>query len=145
MSVDTPVIPAEAAPVDPRNPKVRMAALFDPGSFTIITAEDDSGMLAGAGRVEGTLAVAFASDPSIQGGAMGSAGCKVILAAYARALADNCPVIGLWHSGGARLREGVLSLHAVGEVFAIMTRASGRMRHFAVTASRTVLASYRNT
>jgi acetyl-CoA/propionyl-CoA carboxylase carboxyl transferase subunit len=34
-------------------------------------------------------------------------------------------VIGLWHSGGARLREGVESLHAVGTVFAAMTRASG--------------------
>jgi acetyl-CoA/propionyl-CoA carboxylase carboxyl transferase subunit len=123
---------SDAPPADPRNPKVRMAALFDPGSFTIITAEDDSGMLAGAGRVHGTPAVAFASDPSIQGGAMGSAGCKVILAAYARALADNCPVIGLWHSGGARLREGVLSLHAVGEVFAIMTRASGRIPQISV-------------
>jgi len=36
-------------------------------------------------------------------------------------------VIGLYHSGGARLAEGVLSLHAVGQVFAIMTRASGRI------------------
>ena len=36
-----------------------------------------------------------------------TAGCKVILAAYERALADGCPVVGLWHSGGARLREGV--------------------------------------
>ncbi len=34
-------------------------------------------------------------------------------------------MIGLWHSGGARLREGVESLHAVGTVFAAMTRASG--------------------
>jgi acetyl-CoA/propionyl-CoA carboxylase carboxyl transferase subunit len=122
----------EGKPVDPRNPKVRMGALFDPGSFTTITAEDDSGMLAGTGRIDGMPAVAFASDPTVQGGAMGSAGCKVILAAYARALADNCPVIGLWHSGGARLREGVLSLHAVGEVFAIMTRASGRVPQISV-------------
>ena len=37
----------------------------------------------------------------------------------------DAPVIGLWHSGGARLREGVESLHAVGTVFAAMTRASG--------------------
>ena len=108
--VTTPTVTPE---VDPRSPKVRMAAFFDPGSFTTITAEDDS-------------------DPTIQGGAMGSAGCKVILAAYARALADNCPVIGLWHTGGARLREGVLSLHAVGEVFAIMTRASGRIPQISV-------------
>ena len=129
---DLKVSAPQPVPVDPRNPKVRMAALFDPGSFMIITAEDDSGMLAGAGRVDGTPAVAFASDPSVQGGAMGSAGCKVILAAYARALADNCPVIGLWHSGGARLREGVLSLHAVGEVFAIMTRAPGRIPQISV-------------
>ncbi len=124
--------PVVETAVDPRSPKVRMTALFDPGSFTTITAEDDSGMLAGAGRIDGTPAVAFASDPTIQGGAMGSAGCKVILAAYARALADNAPVIGLWHSGGARLREGVLSLHAVGEVFAIMTRASGRIPQISV-------------
>ncbi len=47
------------------------------------------------------------------------------MAAYERALADEVPVVGLWHSGGARLAEGVVSLHAVGEVFAIMTRASG--------------------
>ena len=111
--------------LDPRHPRVRLEALFDPGSFTAITAEDDSGMLAGTGRVEGSPAVAFCSDPTVQGGAMGGAGCKVILAAYARALADGAPVIGIWHSGGARLREGVASLHAVGEVFAIMTRASG--------------------
>jgi acetyl-CoA/propionyl-CoA carboxylase carboxyl transferase subunit len=109
-----------------------MGAFFDSGSFTAITSDDDSGMLAGVGRVFGAPVVAFASDPTVQGGAMGTAGCKVILAAYARALADGVPVVGLWHSGGARLREGVQSLHAVGEVFAIMTRASGRIPQISV-------------
>ena len=52
------------------------------------------------------LAVAFASDPQVQGGAMGSAGCAAIVAAYDEALAQGAPVIGLWHSGGARLRGG---------------------------------------
>jgi acetyl-CoA/propionyl-CoA carboxylase carboxyl transferase subunit len=47
-------------------------------------------------------------------------------------LADDIPVIGLWHSGGARLAEGVVSLHAVGEVFNIMTRASGRIPQISV-------------
>jgi len=117
---------------DPRSPKVRMRAFFDDGSATLLTPEDDSGMLAATGRVDGAPVVAFASDPRVQGGAMGNAGCKVILAAYARALADGCPVVGLWHSGGARLREGVASLHAVGEVFAIMTRASGRIPQISV-------------
>ncbi len=83
-------------------------------------------MLAGRGRVRGTDAVAFASDATVMGGAMGEAGCGVIVAAYEHALADGVPIVGIWHSGGARLPEGVVSLHAVGEVFAAMTRASGQ-------------------
>ena len=123
---------AATAPLDPRSPKARLSALFDAGSFTAITADDDSGMLAGTGRIDGSTAVAFASDPTVQGGAMGAAGCKVILAAYARALAESSPVIGLWHSGGARLREGVLSLHAVGRIFHVMTQASGKIPQISV-------------
>jgi acetyl-CoA/propionyl-CoA carboxylase carboxyl transferase subunit len=118
--------------IDPRDPQLRLATFFDDGSLELITPRDDSGMLAGRGTVGGTPAVAFASDATIQGGAMGEAGCDVVLAAYERALADGVPVIGLWHSGGARLREGVVSLHAVGQVFAIMTRASGRIPQISV-------------
>jgi acetyl-CoA/propionyl-CoA carboxylase carboxyl transferase subunit len=117
---------------DPRHPRRRIGILLDGGSFTAITPEDDSGMLAATGTIDGAPVVVFASDATIQGGAMGDQGCAVILAAYERALADGCPVIGLWHSGGARLAEGVLSLHAVGQVFAIMTRASGRIPQISV-------------
>ncbi len=124
--------PGAAVEVDPRDPALRLGTFFDEGSVELITARDDSGMLAAVGTVDGTPAVAFASDATIQGGAMGEAGCLVVLAAYQRALADGVPVVGLWHSGGARLREGVVSLHAVGEVFAIMTRASGRIPQISV-------------
>ncbi len=118
--------------VDPRDPALRLGTFFDDGSVELLTARDDSGMLAAVGTVRGTPAVAFASDATIQGGAMGEAGCLVVLAAYRRALTDGVPVVGLWHSGGARLREGVVSLHAVGEVFAIMTRASGTIPQISV-------------
>ena len=74
-------------------------------------------MLAAVGTVDGVHAVAFCSDATIMGGAMGNDGCKVVVAAYERALADQAPIVGLWHSGGARLAEGVLSLHAVGLIF----------------------------
>jgi len=129
------VVTTERAPrltADPRAPRRRIEALLDAGTAELIAAEDDSGMLAAVGRVHGAPVVVFASDATIQGGAMGSAGCAVILAAYERALADGVPVLGLWHSGGARLREGVESLHAVGQVFAIMTRASGRVPQISV-------------
>jgi acetyl-CoA/propionyl-CoA carboxylase carboxyl transferase subunit len=127
--LDNPVtatVPAQrTAPGDSRQPRDRLAALFDPGTLQEITPADDSGMLAGTGQIDGMTAVAFASDPAIQGGAMGSAGCAAIVAAYDEAIALGAPVIGLWHCGGARLREGAESLHAVGTVFAAMTRASG--------------------
>ena len=48
-------------------------------------------MLAAIGRIDGATTVAFCSDATIQGGAMGEAGCEVILAAYERALAEGCP------------------------------------------------------
>jgi acetyl-CoA/propionyl-CoA carboxylase carboxyl transferase subunit len=116
---------------DPRHPLNRLAALFD-GEHTLLTPVDDSGMLAATGLVRGNPAVAFASDPTVMGGAMGVEGCKVVVAAYQRALTDRVPIVGLWHSGGARLAEGVLSLHAVGEIFHAMTRASGTVPQISV-------------
>ena len=71
-------------------------------------------MVAAVGAVDGVHAVAFCSDATVMGGAMGKDGCDVVVRAYERALADRRPIVGLWHSGGARLAEGVLSLHAVG-------------------------------
>jgi acetyl-CoA/propionyl-CoA carboxylase carboxyl transferase subunit len=109
----------------PRDPEVRLEALFDSGSLVLLTPADASGVLAGVGAIDGMPAVAFASDPRIQGGAMGADGCAAVVTAYDHAIEIGAPVIGLWHSGGARLREGVESLHAVGTVFAAMTRASG--------------------
>ncbi|MBC6459658.1 acyl-CoA carboxylase subunit beta [Actinomadura sp. HBU206391] len=112
--------------LDPRHPRVRLSALFDDASLRPLTDETDtSGALAAVGRIDGVPVVAFASDPRVQGGAMGTAGCDAIVQAYDHAVRERLPIIGLWHSGGARLAEGVESLHAVGLVFAAMTRASG--------------------
>src|SRR5580698_10492108 len=135
IPVAPPASAAEPVPARPaaqarasggsRDPEVRLEALFDPGSLTLLTPADDSGVLSGTGTIDGMTAVAFASDPRVQGGAMGTAGCEAVVTAYDHAIATGAPIIGLWHSGGARLREGVESLHAVGTIFAAMTRASG--------------------
>jgi acetyl-CoA/propionyl-CoA carboxylase carboxyl transferase subunit len=131
MTVETATT-AATADLDPRHPLVRLAALFDDGEFTTITPTDDRGVIAAVGRAKGTHIVAFATDPTVQGGAMGELGCRAIVTAYDRAFADSAPIIGLWHSGGARLREGVASLDGVGRVFAAMTRASGRVPQISV-------------
>ena len=112
---------------DPRNPNRRLRSLLDEGSVELITPDDDSGMLAAVGSVNGCRVVAFCSDPTMMGGAMGMDGCDVVVRAYDRALQDRVPILGIWHSGGARLAEGVLSLHAVGRIFHAMTQASGKV------------------
>jgi acetyl-CoA/propionyl-CoA carboxylase carboxyl transferase subunit len=124
--------PVPADRTDPRSPRVHLERLLDPETLVVVSPEDDCGFLAAEGEVDGAPVVAFASDARVQGGAMGVAGCAVIQSAYERALAEGVPVVGLWHSGGARLGEGVASLNAVGEVFAIMTRASGRIPQISV-------------
>src|SRR5215469_9856168 len=115
-----------------RDPIARLSAFFDDGTLRLLLPADASGVLAGEGQIDGIPAVAFASDPRVQGGALGSAGCMAIVTAYNRALEIEAPIIGLWHSGGARLREGAESLHAVGTVFAAMTLASGMVPQISV-------------
>jgi acetyl-CoA/propionyl-CoA carboxylase carboxyl transferase subunit len=124
----------DRTPALTRDPRERLAALFDPGTLELLPADGDerSGVFAGVGLVHGAGAVAFASDPRVQGGAMGTAGCAAIVGAYAEAVSRGVPVVGLWHSGGARLAEGVASLHAVGTVFAAMTAVSGRVPQISV-------------
>jgi acetyl-CoA/propionyl-CoA carboxylase carboxyl transferase subunit len=82
--------------------------------------------------VAGTAAIAFCTDATVMGGAMGVDGCRHIVDAVDTALRERVPVVGVWHSGGARLAEGVTALHAVGEVFAAMVRASGRVPQISV-------------
>jgi len=118
--------------VDPRDPQTRIEKILDSGTFTPLTERDESGMLAAFGEVAGTRVTIFATDATIQGGAMGAAGAQVILAAYADAMEHRNPIVGIWHSGGARLREGVMSLHAFGLVFHAITQASGKIPQFSL-------------
>lgn len=118
--------------VDTRDPQARIEKILDSGTFTPLTERDESGMLAAFGEVAGTRVTIFATDATIQGGAMGAAGAEVILAAYADAMEHRNPIVGIWHSGGARLREGVKSLHAFGLVFHAITQASGKIPQFSL-------------
>ncbi|SHN88487.1 acetyl-CoA/propionyl-CoA carboxylase carboxyl transferase subunit [Geodermatophilus obscurus] len=122
--------PARAA--DPRDPEDRLARFFDAGSTSLLASRDASGVVAARGTIAGTRAVAFCTDATVMGGAMGVDGCRHIVDAIDTALRERLPVVGIWHSGGARLAEGVTALHAVGEVFGAMVRASGRIPQISV-------------
>jgi len=117
---------------DPRDPSLRLENLFDPGSLRELTRRDDSGVFAARGTIDGAAVVAYCTDATKMGGAMGSEGCRHIVDAIDSAVRQRVPVIAIWHSGGARLAEGVEALDAVGLVFAAMVRASGRVPQISV-------------
>ncbi len=106
----------------------RLDALLD--DWDLFQAVD--GVASAVGTIRGVETVAFATDPTVQGGALGIEGCGAISDATDLANLRGAPVVGVWHSGGARLREGVGSLDAVGRVFAAQTRASGRVPQISV-------------
>ena len=136
----TVVQPAASAPSDAlaveaperpaTSPHVRIANLLDAGTFVL--AEEAGAMVWGMGTIDGAPAVVYATDPAIMGGALGAEGCQLICNAITSALSEGVPVVGMWHSGGARLQEGVWGLDGVGKVFAAMTHASGKVPQISV-------------
>jgi acetyl-CoA/propionyl-CoA carboxylase carboxyl transferase subunit len=118
--------------LDPRDPLLRLRAFFDDGTVELLHERDRSGVLAACGAVNGVRTVAFCTDGTVMGGAMGVEGCHHIVNAYDTAIEEQSPIIGIWHSGGARLAEGVKALHAVGLVFEAMIRASGYVPQISV-------------
>ena len=115
------------SPLEPRDPEARIARLVDDGKYDFLIPRTNCGMIAVTSTIKGNKAVIFASDATIKSGALGVEGSKVIVTAYKAAMGAQVPVIGIWHSGGARLSDGVASLAAFGEVFQAMISASGRI------------------
>ncbi|MCP2166499.1 acyl-CoA carboxylase subunit beta [Goodfellowiella coeruleoviolacea] len=123
---------------DHRAPVVRLGQLLDLNSIRPLNpAEDTESWSAGGvrivrGRINGNEVIAYCTDGSRMGGALGAAEADLIIEAIDAAVRHDCPVIGLWHSGGAKLADGVESMDGVGRMFAAMTRASGRVPQISV-------------
>jgi acetyl-CoA/propionyl-CoA carboxylase carboxyl transferase subunit len=111
----------------------RLTALFDEGTLKYVASQVDGiGAVSATGKINGRTVVAFANDPSFQGGALGAAEGAVIVDAYAIAMKEQCPIVGIWHSGGARLQEGIGALKPFGDIFRVMTQASGKIPQVSV-------------
>jgi acetyl-CoA/propionyl-CoA carboxylase carboxyl transferase subunit len=111
----------------------RINAILDPGSVKYVANQTEGiGAVSATGTINGREVVVFSNDPSFQGGSLGAVEGNVITAAYKVAMEKQCPIIGIWHSGGARLQEGISSLKAFGEIFTAMTHASGKIPQISV-------------
>ncbi|MFW5689719.1 MAG: acyl-CoA carboxylase subunit beta [Spirochaetota bacterium] len=118
----------------------RIDALVDQGSFVeterhVVGRTHDfglapkldpgDGVLTGSALIGGRQVWLAAQDFTVLGGSLGEMHARRIAHAAEMAIRTRTPFIQINDSGGARIQEGVLSLHGYGEIFRANTHASG--------------------
>jgi acetyl-CoA/propionyl-CoA carboxylase carboxyl transferase subunit len=121
-----------AGTVDARDPVARLAQLLDADSLVRLDFPVDCGVTVVTGRINGLPVVAYGTDATRAGGSLGAAEADAIIDAIDLAVRTGSPVLGVWHSGGAKLADGVESMDGVGRMFTAMTRASGKVPQLSV-------------
>jgi len=101
-----------SAPADAKKPaRARLCTLFDPDTFVELDAlmtagENESGVVAGYGLVEGGVVYAFSQDQTADKGAVSAAHARKVQKVYELAAKTGCPVVCIYDSNGAKLSEG---------------------------------------
>ena len=83
------------------------------------------GVVTGSGKICGSQVCFSSQDFTVLGGSLGEMHAERIATSQELALKNGCPFIQINDSGGARIQEGVLSLHGYGKIFRNNTIASG--------------------
>jgi acetyl-CoA carboxylase carboxyltransferase component len=83
------------------------------------------GVVTGFGTVDGRRVCVFAQDFTVFGGALGEVFAEKIHKVMDLAASTGVPMIGLNDGAGARIQEGVVSLHSYGGIFHRNVAASG--------------------
>lgn len=90
------------------------------------------GIVSGSGKIEGRQVFLFAQDFTVLGGSLGEMHAERIVEAQMLSLKTGTPFIQINDSGGARIQEGILSLHGYARIFKANTLASGVVPQFSV-------------
>jgi acetyl-CoA carboxylase carboxyltransferase component len=83
------------------------------------------GVVTGFGTIDGRRVCVFSQDFTVFGGALGEVFAEKIHAVMDLASATGVPMIGLNDGAGARIQEGVVSLHSYGGIFYRNVASSG--------------------
>ncbi|SHN87034.1 acyl-CoA carboxylase subunit beta [Desulfitobacterium chlororespirans] len=107
--------------------------LVDEGTFVELhESMAETNVLTGLGKVNGRRVYAFAQNFEIRGGSIDSAHADKIIAAMEMALNEGAPIVGFYHSVGARIHDGILALDAVGKLFNYHVKLSGKVPQISV-------------
>jgi hypothetical protein len=83
------------------------------------------GVITGFGTIDGRKVCVFSQDFTVFGGALGEVFAEKIHKVMDLAASIGVPMIGLNDGAGARIQEGVVSLHSYGGIFHRNAQASG--------------------
>ncbi len=83
------------------------------------------GVITGFGTIDGRRVCVFSQDFTVFGGALGEVFAEKIHKVMDLAASIGVPMIGLNDGAGARIQEGVVSLHSYGGIFYRNAQASG--------------------
>lgn len=108
----------------------RLSALFDDGIFTemdpFVKSEDAySEVISGFGYVNGCPIYAFSQNIDVNGSPMSKAQISKIIKVYNMAAKTGVPIVGIYDSIGANLKEGNEMLSLYGELLRISNNISG--------------------
>ena len=111
---------------------IRLASLFDDGSFVEIDAQSPSGAKAGYGSVGGATVFAFCQDSAVDGGAVDMVHARKLAKIYDLAAKTGSPVITIYDSNGVKIDDGFASLQASSEILRKVSELSGVVPQIAV-------------
>lgn len=117
--------------IDSSSPaRVRLNKLFDENTFVESDAlaksmDEVAAVVTGYGAIDGSTVFAFCQDSSVSAGAVGKAHAAKIKKVYETAAKVGAPVIGIYDSKGADLKNSYDAMAAYGELFAASNNISG--------------------
>lgn len=130
MSVLDKLEKARAKAVNNSAARRRVGLLLDEDSFVEMDGfaavdGEPAGVVCGFGSVMGSPVAVFSQDASANGGAVGTVHAAKIRKVYDTALKTGVPVVGIYDSHGARVKEGTAALAACGELLLCSNNLSG--------------------
>lgn len=90
------------------------------------------GVVSGSGKVNSRQVFLFAQDFTVLGGSLGEMHAERIAEVQMLAAKNGTPFIQINDSGGARIQEGILSLHGYGKIFKANAISSGVIPQFSL-------------